>query len=123
MARRVLIVEDEPLIRWALRVRLEEDGHSIDEAATVSEGDARFRAHRPDVLLLDYRLPDGSATELLARLGAAAAECDVIVLTADPTARSVMDSPASTVAGRRVVLLKPFDLDEVARSVSDRAGA
>ena len=57
MSRRVLVVDDEELIRWSLAERLRSDGHEIIEAGTGA--DALDRADTGvDLVLLDYKLPD-----------------------------------------------------------------
>ena len=57
LARRVLVVDDEQLIRWSLVQRLRDDGYEITEAATAAE--ALERAEQGvDLALLDYKLPD-----------------------------------------------------------------
>ena len=64
----VLIVDDEPAIRFGIRSFLEAFGYQVTEAETCAEGLAAFQARRPDVAVLDYQLPDGTSLELLARL-------------------------------------------------------
>ena len=83
MARnRILIVDDDPAIRFGLRDFLETRGYRVDEAGTGAEAEAAFRNARPDVVLSDYKLPDGDALALLPRLRAIADEVPVILLTA-----------------------------------------
>jgi CheY-like chemotaxis protein len=67
---RVLIVDDEPLIRWSLAETLMDSGHAVVEAG---DGEAAVRmltdADRPfDVVVLDYRLPDSNDLNLWRRL-------------------------------------------------------
>src|SRR5260370_35479551 len=64
---RVVIVDDEPLIRWSLAETLTDSGHSVSEAGDgeapvhlLTDGDRPF-----DVVLLDYRLPDSDDLNLL----------------------------------------------------------
>mgnify|MGYP001451882676 CR=1 FL=1 len=73
MARnRILIVDDDPAIRFGLRDFLETRGYRVEEAATAAEAEQTFRAASPDVVVTDYRLPDGDALQLLPRLRAIA---------------------------------------------------
>jgi DNA-binding NtrC family response regulator len=83
MARnRILIVDDDEAIRFGLRDFLETQGYRVDEAATALAAEAAFRDARPDVVVTDYRLPDGDALALLPRLRAIADQVPVILLTA-----------------------------------------
>ena len=83
MARnRILIVDDDDAIRFGLRDFLETQGYRVEEAATALEAETAFRNVRPDVVVTDYRLPDGDALLLLPRLRAIADQVPVILLTA-----------------------------------------
>ena len=68
MARRVLVVDDEPEIRAVLRAYLEHDGFVVAEAGTGAEALRRTLAtdgSAPDVVLLDIGLPDLDGLEVL----------------------------------------------------------
>lgn len=83
MARnRILIVDDDPAIRFGLRDFLETRGYRVDEAATALEAEQAFRAAPPDAVVTDYRLPDGDALQLLPRLRALGEQVPIILLTA-----------------------------------------
>ena len=58
MARSVLLVEDDPRVRRALRLALQDEGYQVAEAATGEDGLEELRATAPDVVLLDLMLPD-----------------------------------------------------------------
>jgi DNA-binding NtrC family response regulator len=79
---RVLVVDDEDGIRFALRDFLESSGYAVEEAASCAEAEKVFRATRPDAALLDFRLPDGNAIDLIPKLKSQDATVPVIVLTA-----------------------------------------
>lgn len=70
MAPKVLIVEDQPPMRRALRdlVQTSVAGSTVLEAGTGEQALALCLAHRPDVVLMDIRLPDANGIELTARL-------------------------------------------------------
>jgi len=78
---RVLIVDDDPAVRFGLKDFLETRGYRVDEADSAKGAEQAFRENRPDVVLSDYRLPDGDALTLLPRLRAISEEVPVIVLT------------------------------------------
>jgi DNA-binding NtrC family response regulator len=83
MARnRILIVDDDSAIRFGLRDFLETRGYLVEEAGTATAAELAFRNTRPDVVICDYKLPDGDALSLLPRLRAISEEVPIILLTA-----------------------------------------
>jgi len=116
-ARRVLVVDDEPLIRWSIAETLTERGFEVIEA-----GDARSAvqivsdATEPfGVMVLDLRLPDSHDLTLLSRLRRLAPESQVILMTAYGTPE-VTQSALDLGAFR--VVSKPFEVNELAALIS-----
>jgi DNA-binding NtrC family response regulator len=110
---RVLIVEDEALIRWSLAQTLEAAGVTIVEAADATAGMAVLRAETRgfDVAVLDVRLPDGDGVGLLAAIRWRWPATRVLLMTA--FAASEVRELASQL-GAIAVVDKPFDLDAMA---------
>jgi DNA-binding NtrC family response regulator len=77
----VLIVDDEAAVRFAMRDFLETHGYVVEEAQTCQQAQAAFQAGAPDVAILDYSLPDGTALDLLPRLKASDPEVPLVILT------------------------------------------
>jgi DNA-binding NtrC family response regulator len=105
----VLVVDDEPLIRWSLVNRLKEEGYRAVEAGTASDAVAQQR-EGVDLILLDYALPDANGLEVLKQVKQNDPDMLVIMLTANTevgTAVSAMKQGAFHYAN------KPFDLDEI----------
>src|SRR5919106_1857905 len=92
---KVLIVDDEAGVRFGLRDFLETKGYAVEEAESCDAAEAACRAGDPDVILLDYLLPDGNALELLPRLRLIDEHVPVVVLTAhgsiDIAVRAIKD--------------------------------
>jgi two-component system KDP operon response regulator KdpE len=61
----VLVVEDEPGIRQILRVLLEAEQYRVVEAETAARAELEARAHKPDLLIVDLGLPDGSGLDVI----------------------------------------------------------
>jgi CheY-like chemotaxis protein len=67
-AMRILLVDDEPALRELLRATLEGADVTVDEAESGAEAESRIRRQRPDVIVLDLRMPGMSGAELCVRL-------------------------------------------------------
>ena len=105
----VLVVDDEPLIRWSLVNRLKEEGYRTLEAGTAGEAVAQHR-DGADLVLLDFALPDANGLAVLKQIKDTDPDTLVIMLTANTevgTAVEAMKSGAFHYAN------KPFDLDEM----------
>ncbi|HEX9163812.1 MAG TPA: sigma-54 dependent transcriptional regulator [Thermoanaerobaculia bacterium] len=78
---RVLLVEDDRGIRFGIRNFLAGRDFDVDEAETIKQGEESYRQNRPDLVILDYSLPDGNALEVLPRLKAADSTIPIVILT------------------------------------------
>ena len=107
----ILIVDDEQLVRWSLRERLRQDGHAISEAGTAASAVEQVAAGGVDLLLLDFRLPDGDGLAVLRRVKELAPETLVILMTAFSTVENAVEAMR---LGAYHYVNKPFNLDEVA---------
>jgi len=83
MRCRILVVDDEPAVRFGIRHFLEAHGMEVLEAEDCRAARELFRSSRPDLVLLDYRLGDGTALELLPEMRAVDPSIPVLVLTAN----------------------------------------
>ncbi len=81
MRGRILIVDDEPSIRLAIRLFLETRGAEVTEAGDCASAEREFGCASPDVAIVDYQLPDGNALELLPRLRALDPTVPLVILT------------------------------------------
>ena len=78
---RILVVEDEPIVRFGIRDFLESRGFDVDEAASLEQARTVYQRTRPDAVVLDYLLPDGNALDLLRELHETDPQVPIIVLT------------------------------------------
>lgn len=106
----VLVVDDEQLIRWSLAERLKADGLHIVEAGTAHEALERFGPD-VDLVLLDYRLPDGDGLRVLKKMKAAQPDVPIILLTAFSSIETAVEAMKQ---GAYHYANKPFNLDEIA---------
>ncbi|QNP64006.1 response regulator transcription factor [Streptomyces genisteinicus] len=107
---RILIVDDEPAVREALRRSLAFEGYATEVAADGLEALARAGEYRPDLIVLDIQMPRMDGLTAARRLRAAGSRVPVLMLTARDT---VGDRVTGLDAGADDYLVKPFELDEL----------
>ncbi|MFO0848465.1 MAG: sigma-54 dependent transcriptional regulator [Gemmataceae bacterium] len=113
----VLVVDDEPAIQHAFRRAFREPDLVLRHAGTAAEAVAAFRHDRPDVVVLDVRLPDATGLETYHRLRAVDARVPVILVTGHGTADLAIEAMKE---GAFEYLLKPVELADL-RGLIDRA--
>ena len=114
---RVLVVDDELLIRWSISETLTAAGHEVTEAADAAAAvTALVTSPPPEVVLLDYRLPDSDDLGLLTRIRRLAPAAAVIMMTAFGTPEM---TSAALELGAREVVTKPFNMHDLADKVRD----
>ena len=109
-SEKVLIVDDEKLVRWSLRQKCEEWGYLVSEAETGTDGLRLARNESPDLVLLDVRLTDMNGLQVLQRLKQAGDARAVIMITADPQLEDVKQALKQ---GAYDFIGKPIDYDEL----------
>jgi DNA-binding NtrC family response regulator len=103
----VLIVEDEETIRFAIAKYLGAAGYGVVQASTGREAREAMRASSPDVIILDYRLPDCKSLEIIPELKYIDAECAIIMLTAHGSIDLAVEAIK---AGAEQFITKPVEL-------------
>ncbi|MCB2188523.1 MAG: sigma-54 dependent transcriptional regulator [Deltaproteobacteria bacterium] len=111
----ILVVDDEASIRESLDMFLREKGYAVRTAANGAEGLALWQRQRPQVVILDVRLPDMSGLEVLATIMAEDPLANVIIITAFHDIDSTI---AAMRGGAFDYLNKPLDVDELEQTVS-----
>jgi len=109
-AEKILIVDDERLVRWSLRQKCEEWGYHVVEAEAGEPGLKVAQHESPDLVLLDVRLPDMGGLEVLDQLKKNGDARAVIMITADP---QLDDIKVALKLGAYDFVGKPLDFDEL----------
>ncbi len=110
MKPRVLVVDDDPGVRYTLREILESSGLMVDEAADGEEALSHFAEAPADLVITDLRMPKLDGMALLARLVAGSPVPRVVVITAHGSERQAV---AAMKAGAFDYFRKPFEMDEL----------
>ncbi len=102
----ILIIEDESVIRNALKRLLEKSDYSVAEAESVEEAEALFQFQGFDLIISDLRLPGAAGTEVIAKAGTT----PVLIMTSYASVPSAVDAMKQ---GAADYIAKPFDHDEL----------
>lgn len=115
---KLLLVEDDPDIQLVARAALERAGFAVAAAANGPTALDQVRAERPDVILLDWMMPDMDGTEVCRRLKAdpMTADIPVIFLTARSQQAEIARGLSLGAAG---YIVKPFDVLALGTQVRD----
>jgi two-component system response regulator AtoC len=109
-AEKIMIVDDERLVRWSLRQKCEEWGYHVIEADSGEPALKLAQHESPDLVLLDVRMPDLTGIEVLDQLKKSGDARAVIMITADP---QLDDVKAALKLGAYDFVGKPVDFDEL----------
>ena len=114
---RILYVEDEEDLLFLIAKRLEWEGFSVEKAMTCEQALAALKKSRPDLMILDLMLPDGSGLGILdfVRSEEALADLPVIILTGIGHTEAVEDG---FVAGTNAYLTKPVTTERLLEAVN-----
>ncbi len=115
-AKTVLVVDDENLVRWSLRQKLESAGYQVLEADTAGMAMSLFQEHLPDLITLDIRLPDASGLKVLLDLKRLSPSTPIVMITAYG---AVDDAVKALQIGAYDYLEKPINFERLLHSLEN----
>jgi len=110
MRFKILVIDDEPILRDSLEVALKTSGYDVLTARTGEEGLERFQKENPDLVLLDHWLPGINGDEVLCKIKERDPEIPIIIMTAQGSIEMAVNLMKM---GAFDFLVKPFELDQV----------
>ena len=112
--QKILIVDDEPMIRRLLRQKLSKQGYHCEEASSSEEALVKMKTYTADLMLLDMKMPGKSGMDLLPELQSKYPDLAVIMATAVNETNLAIQCMR---LGAEDYIAKPFNLDEVALNI------
>jgi two-component system, NtrC family, response regulator AtoC len=110
MTFKILVIDDEPILRESLEIALKTSQYEVVTARTGEEGLVFFQKENPDLVLLDHWLPGINGDEVLRRIKEESPEIPVIIMTAQGSIELAVQSMK---IGAFDFLVKPFELEQV----------
>jgi DNA-binding NtrC family response regulator len=106
----LLIVDDEASLRDFLSIVFEEEGWTVETAASIFDARAAIQRSEPDMVLCDLMLPDGSGIDLVREAKTQSPSISFVMITAHTSTRSAVEALK---AGAFDYIAKPFDIEEL----------
>jgi len=119
-SQRVLLLEDDMSIAIVITAALEDEGFAVVHCQTIAERDRQLAEHGFAAFVTDVMLPDGDGIETIGRVRALHPDMPIVILSAQNTLDTAV---RATDTGAFEYFPKPFDIDELARTVRQAAGA
>jgi two-component system, NtrC family, response regulator AtoC len=113
--RRILVVDDEPLVCDAVKMMLSFDGHEVETAANGQEALALFANSRFDLVITDFEMPSMKGDELAAAIKARSPKQPVVMITAYA---EMVQSAGNPLTGVDCVISKPFLLENLREAIA-----
>lgn len=110
---KILVVDDEQLVRWFLDRALRKSGHEVITASNISDASAKLDSEKIDILFLDLRMPEGNGAELIKELSNKAHKPKIVVCSAFITSELEEEFREKGIN----VLKKPFKINELNNTV------
>ena len=106
--RRILVVDDEPLVRYTVQLLLQDDGYVIDEAKNGTEALALFEPEKFDMVFTDYSMPEMKGDQLAAAIKQRSPKQPVVMITAFLEKLQSSDCP---LGGVDSIICKPIEAE------------
>jgi CheY-like chemotaxis protein len=120
--KKIIIVEDEEILRNLLRRKLIAEGYQVDVAENGEEGLAKIRENKPDLILLDIIMPKMDGFEMLEEMKKDSSISDIAVIVVSNSGQPVEIDRAQSLGARDWLVKTEFDPQEVIDKVIGQIG-
>ncbi|MFA7467397.1 MAG: response regulator [Desulfotomaculaceae bacterium] len=114
----ILVVDDQPGVRYLLDIVINESGHKAHIAQNGLEAIDMARSIRPDLIFMDVRMPIMGGLEALAQIKPLTPETEVIIMTAYGSKETIAEANRLGALG---CMAKPFDINDIKNFIQDYA--
>lgn len=115
---RILVIDDELLIRSTIVAILHREGFSVEEASDGRAGLALVHKHRPDVVITDIFMPNKDGIEIVMELKRSCPRTKIIAMTGGGQSQMMEIAHAAELLGAHHVLRKPFDKQDLLHAMN-----
>jgi DNA-binding response OmpR family regulator len=115
---RILVVDDEQLLRSTVVMILTRAGFTVEEASDGQAGLAMFHKNPPDIVLTDIFMPNRDGIEIIKELKHSSPQTKIIAMTGGGKLRMMEIASAAQVLGADYVLDKPFDSESLLAAIN-----
>jgi CheY-like chemotaxis protein len=113
--RHILVVDDEPLVRYTVHMLLEDDGYIVEEAESGPQALAMFEPGKFDMIFTDYCMPDMRGDQLAAAIKKRSPRQPIVMITAFPERLTSSNCP---LGGIDSFICKPFEADTLRTAIA-----
>jgi two-component system, NarL family, capsular synthesis sensor histidine kinase RcsC len=113
--RHILVVDDEPMVRYTVHMLLEDDGYIVEEAESGPQALAMFEPGKFDMVFTDYCMPDMKGDQLAAAIKQRSPLQPVVMITAFPEKLTCSNCP---LGGIDSFICKPFEVDALRTAIA-----
>jgi DNA-binding NtrC family response regulator len=114
---RILIVDDDDTIRTTMKAILEDEGYTVDLAASGKEGVQKSKETSYNIALLDIRLPDMEGVQLLKLMKSAVPRTRKIMVTGYPSTQNAIEALNKNADA---YLIKPVDIEKLLKTIKEQ---
>ena len=119
---RILVIDDEPLIRSTVVTILNREGFSVEEASDGQAGIAMFHKSPPDLVITDIFMPNRDGIEIIMELKRSSPRTKIIAMTGGGQTRMMEIASAAKLLGADHILHKPFESESLLAAVNAALG-